>query len=156
MNKKKIIISCIAFALIVIILSVGIVLFIQYQNNHVKLKDIKAPYDKYYSFMTISENDNITDIEGNYENNKFTTQDNKEYDIDIYKNIVDTLNKNTYDLKNNYTNDIELSKLKLDSFIKRTDDFKLNCSYQFFEGRLLSVDCLNNDFSVSISFEFDI
>ena len=51
MNKKKIIISCIAFALIVIILSVGIVLFIQYQNNHVKLKDIKAPYDKYYSFL---------------------------------------------------------------------------------------------------------
>lgn len=156
MNKKKIIISCIAFALIVIILSVGIVLFIQYQNNHIKLKDIKASYDKYYSFMTISENDNITDIEGDYENNKFITQDNKEYDIDIYKNIVDTLNKNTYDLKNNYTNDIELSKLKLDSFINITDDFKLNCSYQFFEGRLISVDCRNNDFSVSISFDFNI
>ena len=156
MNKKKIIVSCIAFALIVIILSVGIVLFIQYQNNHVKLKDIKEPYDKYYSFMTISENDNITDIEGDYENNKFITEDNKEYDIDIYKNFVDTLNKNTYDLKNNYTNDIELSKLKLDSFINITDDFKLKCSYQFFEGRLISVDCRNNDFSVSISFEFDI
>ncbi len=108
MNKKKIIVSCIAFALIVIILSVGIVLFIQYQNNHVKLKDIKEPYDKYYSFMTISENDNIIDIEGIYENNKFITEDSKEYDIDLYKNFVDTLNKNTYDLKNNYTNDIEL------------------------------------------------
>ena len=156
MNKKKIIISCISFALIVIILSVCIVLFIQYQNNHIKLKDIKASYDKYYTFMTISENSNIIDIEGNYENNKFITLDNKEYDIDLYKNFVDTLNNNTYNLKKYYINDVELSKLKLNDIIDKKDDLKLTCQYQFFDGRLTDVDCRNNNFSVSISFSFDI